>query len=231
MKKLLIFILSFALLSLCLFGGMGCNDNDDKKPTSSLTGTYTSLEAIKKNSLNEELRIYGKESDATGGNLYCSSYPFNTVNGSRVCYTADQRLKLKRDFTYNYQYSIKLTNSEDWGKDFATISVQMSGTFSYRSSDTIDDYEVTLENPTQGTLSIFGCTVTGESNIYAWTIKSSASYVLNIEYELSLNPEMLFNRYIKGRTVMVNKPDKELTDDIFFADVMNDIAVYSDYTF
>ncbi len=235
-KRFLTILVSLITITSCVLSLTACNDDGNKNDSGSvsgLTGTYTYEQVVlttDNNGTVEDLRIYNDATNAKAEHLYCSVYPFNTVNGSRVSYTIEQRLKLKRDFTYNYQYSIKLTNMEQWGKDFAMISVQIIGEFTY-VQDSLDDYTVTLANPTEGSYEIYGANVTGEGSIYAWNIKSFASYVVNITDELAINPDYSYNRYIIGRTLTVNKLEKTVADNVYYKDVMNDIAVYSDMSF
>lgn len=232
-KRLITMLLVLVLVCTFSIAFIGC-DKDDGKEVSTLTGTFRYDQAIKTietDQADNSLRIYNSAQNAGGTNLYCSVYPFNTVNGSKVCYTVSQSLKLKRDYSYSYQYSIKLTNSEEWGKDFARIEVQMNGTFTFLQSEILGEYAVTLSNPTVGAMNVYGSTVSGEGSIYAWNIKSAPSYSVDVEYELSLNPTYSSTRYLSGRTVTVIRTDKQLLDDIFYQDVMNDIALYSDYTF
>jgi hypothetical protein len=200
-----------------------------------VTGTFTSSVTVQENTKTAEdadtaLRVYGDKGKATDGNMYVTAYPLNTVDGAKIQYKYEQRLKLKKDFSYSYQYTITLTNGEEWGKDFATMSVQMNGTFTYEESDS-SEYTVTLGNPVAGTQTISGITVTGEGNIFAWTANNAPTYTLNIESELSADENYRFDRYLAGRTVKVDKTEKSVEDDLFYADILDDIAPYSDYTF
>ncbi len=230
MTKQRIAAMILAALSLAsAFALSACGEEAPQTETSALSGTFTHSEAIKKDAANQDLRIYNQAS-AADNNLYCTVYPLNTVNGSKVCYSVDQRLKLKRDFTYNYQYTITLTNSEEWGKDFSSISVQIVGTFTYQTTDGVN-YQVTLQNPAEGTQTIYGASVSGEANIYAWTLNSTAGKIVDIAYELSLDASFKYDRYTCGRSVSVSKLEKSVGDDVYYRDIMNDIAPYCSYTF
>lgn len=237
MKKLLSIIL-VVLIATALVIFVGCNDEQTTEPTekSGLIGTFTYSESIRTsnvasgNEFDRALRLYGSEQDAVNGNLWCDVYPFNGIQGSRVSYTYDQRLQLKRDFTYIYQYTITLTNSEDWGNDFARMNVVMEGKYTYQDNGS-GEFSVTLDNPYAGTQTVYGSTSSSSSNIYGWSINSTATYVENVETELATNSDYQYNRYLTGRRVAVNKEEKSVFDDIFYRDIMNDIAVYSDYTF
>ena len=130
-KKIILSSLVLMLLSLS-----SCNKNDNSSSSvtnddySILTGTYTFDKAIKKDKNDQDLRLYNTLKEAKDGNMFTSDYyPLNTVNNTKVCYAYQQSLQFKRDYTYHYEYSITLTNSEEWGKDFATIKVIMEGTF------------------------------------------------------------------------------------------------------
>lgn len=258
-------VLSATLLfttSACgLFGGEKGGPSSGEKPV--VSGTFTFSKAIKNNQntavskgqdeqgieiieyytpagektdLGDSLRVYNtQEAAAVSGDMYCSVYPFNTVSGSRISYTVNQSLKLKKDFTYVYSYSIILTNMEDWGKDCAKIEVSMAGTFTGEEIDEDNPdtslYSVKLSDPVSGTQKIYGSTVSGEGSIYAWTINASATYSLDVETEKSIDPEFSFNRYLTGRTVKVDKMEKALDDDIYYSDILNDVAPYSECAF
>lgn len=236
MKKLLSIFLA-VLIAVALFTFVGCKgDNNEPTEKSGLIGTFTYSDSIRTNNVASDdpfesaLRIYGSEAAATNGNLWCDVYPFNGIQGSRVSYTYDQRLQLKRDFTYIYQYTITLTNSEDWGNDFARINVVMEGKYNYQDNGS-GTFTVTLNNPYAGTQTVYGSTATSLSNIYDWKINSSATYVENVASELAADPDYAYNRYLTGRRLTVNKEEKSVSDNVFYCDIMNDIAQYSDYTF
>ncbi|MCH5157130.1 MAG: hypothetical protein J1G02_04565 [Clostridiales bacterium] len=238
MKKFLSITIAVLIAFSALVLLVGCKDENNTQPTekSGLIGTFTYSESIRTseivsdNPFESALRLYGSEQDAANGNLWCDVYPFNGIQGSRVSYTYDQRLQLKRDFTYIYQYTITLTNSEDWGNDFARMTIVMEGNYSYQDSGS-GVYTVTLTDPYAGTQTVYGATAVRPGDVYGWTINSSATYVEDVVAELSQNADYSYNRYLKGRDLVVNKEDKSVIDNIFYRDIMNDIAVYSDYTF
>lgn len=227
MKKYLFLFIS--LLSL-----ISCSNNTQiEENHSKLIGTFTFDKAIKTDENGNSLRIYNNLEDAINNNMYTSNiYPLNTVNGSQVCYSYQQSLKLNRNYSYRYVYSIKLTNSEQWGKDFALINVDIEGTFTYEKVNDFE-YEVVLENPTSGSEKIYGANVTSPNNIYSWNLANNPSLEINIEKEINNNQEYIFNRYIRGRKVTVekNENDRILQDNIYYFDVMNDIGLYCDYSF
>lgn len=233
MKKIVLVLLT-AVMCMTL---AACKNKDDSQATekSGLIGTFTYSDSISTsevvgNEWESALRLYGSEEAAEGGNMYCTVAPFDTIQGSRVRYTYDQRLRLKRDFTYLYQYNITLNNAEDWGNDFTRVAVSVSGTFSYESSGN-DVYTVRLENPTSGTFTVYGTTAVRPGDVYGWTINSAATYIEDVANELARDSGYSYNRYLAGRSVTVDKTEKAVTDNIFFRDIMNDIAPYCDYTF
>lgn len=238
MKKLLSIIIAILIAIFAFTALVGCDDGSSTEPTqkSGLIGTFTYSESIRTNDIVSDdvyesaLRLYGSEAAAANGNMWCDVYPFDGINGSRVSYTYDQRLQLKRDFTYIYQYTITLTNSEDWGNDFARMTVVMEGIFTYEEIGS-GEYTVTLTDPYSGTQTVYGSTAIRPSDVYGWTINSSATYVEDVAAELALNENYSYNRYLAGRELTVNKEEKSVLDDIFYRDIMNDIAQYSDYTF
>ena len=209
------------------------NDTKEEENYSSLIGTFTFDRSIKQDAKNEDLRIYNTLDNAVDNNLYTSNvYPLNTVNGTKVCYSYQQSLKLNRNFSYRYVYSITLTNSEEWGKDFAMINVEMEGTFSFVKNNEYE-YAVTLSNPTSGLERLYGCTISAEGSVFAWTLSNVPSKEVDIAKELSLNENYNYSRFTKGRNVVVERRENEriLTDNIFYYDVLNDLALYCDYSF
>ena len=238
MKKLLSIVLVVFMVVCALVICVGCDKDNGTESTekSGLIGTFTYSDSVRTcnivsdNEFESALRLYGSEAAATNGNLWCDVYPFNGIQGSRVSYAYDQRLQLKRDFTYIYQYTITLTNSEDWGKEFARMTIVMEGKYTYQENGS-GIFSVMLSNPYAGTQTVYGSTATSSSNIYDWTINSSATYVENVAAELAANADYQYNRYLIGRNLTVNKEEKSVLDDIFYRDIMNDIAQYSDYTF
>jgi len=236
-KKIILSSLVLMLLSLS-----SCNKNDNSSSSvtnddySILTGTYTFDKAIKKDKNDQDLRLYNKVEEAKDGNMFTSDYyPLNTVNNTKVCYAYQQSLQFKRDYTYHYEYSITLTNSEEWGKDFATIKVIMEGTFvpTLLEEDFetgVRKFEATLNNPTSGSETIYGMTIVGEGSLFAWNLNSAATYELDIALALNENEDFIYNRLIKGRKVEVLRGEERvLTDDIYYYDILKDIAPYSDY--
>lgn len=229
MKKIMILIplLSIGLLASC--GG----ETQQEENYSGLIGTFTFDRSIKQDAKKESLRIYNNLESAINNNLYTSDvYPLNTVNGSQVCYSYQQSLKLNRNYTYRYTYTITLTNSEQWGKDFAMVNVEMEGKFSYSANNEYE-YTVTLENPYAGIEKIYGCTISSEGSIFAWTLMNTPSKETDLAKEIALNQDYQYSRFSKGRNVLVEKRENEriLTDNIFYYDILNDLALYCDYTF
>lgn len=236
-KKIILSSLVLMLLSLS-----SCNKKDNSNSTSNedysiLTGTYTFDKAIKKDKNNQDLRLYNTINDAQNGeNMFTSNYyPLNTVNNTKVCYAYQQSLQFKRDYTYHYEYSITLTNSEEWGKDFATIKVIMEGTFvpTLLEEDLesgVRKFEAILNDPISGSETIYGMTIVGEGSLFAWNLNSAATYELDIALALNENKDFAYNRLIKGRTVEVLRGEERiLTDNIYYYDILKDIAPYSDY--
>ncbi len=228
-KKFLTIICAFLLMTSC---GGKANSTSEIGKSSALFGTFTKDMAIKKDRTDQEdnqLRIFNDITKAVNGHLYTSDiYPLNTVNGSLVCYSYEQSLKLNRDYTYSYVYQIKLTNSEQWGKDFARMEVEMKGMFDFVSLKE-DTFQVTLENPESGSQKIFGSTITGEGSIFAWNLSTVASFT----YSFQSKPETPLNRYVSGRTVQVvkNIDERSIEDDIYYFDILQDMGPYFDYTF
>ena len=51
----------------------------------------------------------------------------------------------------------------------------------------------------------------------------------SIDYEAISNAGMGYDKYVRGRTVTVNKTDNVLTDDIFFPDLLDYLSAYGTY--
>lgn len=163
--------------------------------------------------------------------LCSTEYPFSTINGRGILYSYSQTLTLKRDFSYIYTYSIALTAHEDeWGKEVANISLTLNGTFSFEDEGDGENYTVILSDPESGTEAFTAPTVVGEKYISNWTPSVTESFRRDIAYERSLSSDFVYDRYTRGRKVRVDRSEKSLSDDVYFTDIMNDLAPYSDYT-
>lgn len=206
--------------------------SDDKAEQSSLIGTFTYNEAIGQQAWTLQMtRDLEKQDTDTVKYVYCTVYPQTIAEGSPVCFTIDQRLKLSRDYTYRYQYTILLSNPQDWGAQFARFVVDISGTYTYNENGE-DTYSVTLSAPLSGTETIYGSTLS-RTDIYGWSMHSSADYVLDIETARAADENFIPDKHIAGRVVTVEKSQEgnSVSDDIFYRDLMNTLALYSDYSF
>ncbi len=168
--------------------------------------------------------------------LYTSNfYPLNTiVEEDDIIYKSQQTLRLKRDYTYTYQYDIVLNKKfESSNKDVAKIEVTLNGTFDYltgESDGSGTQYTVTLSAPESGEKVIYGANIALEGSVAAWTVANSASYALDLA-DADQNGNYVFDKYTEGRTVSVVKGfENVLEDDIFFTDVLEEIAPYCSYT-
>lgn len=209
-----------------------CAKKDQEDLVSEVKGTYTYQNVYGQ---DKSLRITSDSVKATSEYkykyLFCSSYPERSAEDQPVSYTIDQRLKLFKDFTYYYEYTIKLANPQDWGGSIATVGVVMSGTFTYNSASGTDkSYVVKLSNPTGGTRTIYGATITDAGSVYGWSLHGEPDLIEDLGY-LSTIPDYNFDKYTRGRTVRVRDTgeDKILYDDIFFIDIIQDIDKYFFY--
>lgn len=242
MKKsfltLLVLPLAFVLAS--------CNSGNPEVevPTSGLRGTYTKTQIIDKNYQNSDLRITNDASSvATTGNLYSSNYyPLDTVNGTKVNCTIKQSLKLNKDFSYLYQQTITMKNTESvWGKEFAQIEVESRGTFEYENTTDMSQeeiteltYSVSLSKATSGSLKIYGCSISGEGSIFAWTIQTNPTFELNIAKAVSQNDfdYTSYNGLLNSKTVEVRKgEEKVIEDNLYSPYLLAIVAPYCEYTF
>lgn len=229
MKKNLLLI---ALCILPIVSGCGSNGNNETSsniPVSSLRGTF-----IYKDSITTQLMKTFRDGDY----LYSTTYPQTLMREEQqILYRIDQSLKLNRDYTYNYRYTIILGNPGDWGNlEFANLSVNISGTFTFKEmTNKVDEsYIVSLSNPTSGTEEIYGTNFNNPADIYSWTRHSQVDYVLNIEQVLDVDPSYQFDQYVKGREVIVTKAKDDtesnvVSDDVFYPFILDDIGDYFTY--
>ncbi len=220
-------LLTFSLLSLCACG------KEETVKKSEVRGTYTYS------------KVYGQDkslhitSDATFAAseykyeyLLATGWPEKAGDGQSISYAIDQRLKLAKDYTYFYEYTIALANPNDWGGSVASISVSMAGTYTYiEKTDTENkEYTVTLSNPVSGTRTVYASTITDAKSIYNWTKHGDPDLVEDLAY-LSTLPSYNFDKYTCGRKVKVTNDGENLvlSDDIFFIDILMDLAKYNNY--
>lgn len=194
---------------------------------SALRGTFTYSETI-----NQGLTVTNKLSGQIAVNnkqyLFANVYPINYGNeGMPIAYGIDQRLKLNRDFTYSYDYTILISNPRDWGGSNARLVVSISGTFEFAEGANANEYSVLLHNPTGGTQQLYGATLASPDN-YQWTMHSQPDLTLDY-FTLSKVEGYQYDEYVKSRVVSVNKATKLLSDDVFYPEILNYIALYSTY--
>ncbi len=201
----------------------GGTESGEKK--SELFGTFTYQETI---GSDGSLHITNDANKEAGRRyIYSTQYPIASGNeGTPVAYNMDQRLKLNRDFTYKYDYTILLSNPRDWGAQFARVTFGITGTFTYASFDD-GKYSVLLSDPTAGTQAVFASHISGQDN-YSWSMHSQPDYV--VDYEVMNTVEgYVCDKYAKSRIVAVDKGSKRLRDDIYYADILDYITAYSTY--
>ena len=218
-------IVMIAVLMLSLL--TACADKQDNVEQSALRGTFTYSETINQG-LSVTNRLPGDVEVNNKQYLFSNVYPINYGNeGMAIAYGIDQRLKLNRDYTYNYDYTILISNPRDWGGTNARLVVSITGTFVYAESSNSNEYSVLLSNPTGGTQQLFGATFTSQDN-YGWSIHSQPD--LTLDYSLlSKVANYQYDEYVCSRVVIVNKTTKLLSDDVFYPEILNYIALYSTY--
>jgi len=236
-KSLLATVLAvITLLSMTFLFSCGVK-NKEENDVSKLRGTFTFSQTYGQDksltiTTNPELAA----SEFKYQYLLVSGWPQRQIADNTgyncVSYAIDQRLKLSKDFTYYYEYSIKLANPLDWGGTVANITVSMGGTFTYLENEdsTKKDFTVKLSNPTSGTHTVYSARLNNASSIYNWNIHGEPDLVEDLGYLATL-PDNNFDKYTCGRTVKVrNETDnKVLTDDIFFVDILQDLGKYFNY--
>ncbi len=215
---------------------IGCGGGEDTTEKSKLSGTYTYSEAIGADkSLYMTTSLFNAK-DQVRKYLITTVYPMRMhtdlnndgTEDQTLCYTIDQRLKLNKDYTYIYEYTILISNPNDWGGKVAQVAVNMSGTFTYLE-DTSEDgiYKAYLSNPTAGTQEIYSFDVVG-SGSYGYSIHTAPDMVIDLGYLATLS-HYDFDKYTCGREVVVNKTEKSVIDDVFFYDVLDYVAPYCRY--
>ena len=221
-KQLSKLIIGIALVSLSSCGN-GEPVSQDSAPISALRGSFTSSEAI-------HTKI--KHSVTDGEFLYAWKYPeFLLSEDQNVLYRIDQRLQLKRDYTYSWNYTIILGNPDDWGNlEIAKIAVDIGGTFTYRALGD-SSYAVTLSNPLSGNEMIYGCNINNFSWFGGWTMHAQPDFDNDYSH-LSKTGYASFSKYVCSRTVNVEVQQdgtKTLSSYLFYRDCLHDIARYSTY--
>lgn len=233
--KILYTVIVAVALALFGFAFVACDkkDDDGKKDSgkrSELIGLFESNES-KNVTLTNDIELVGEPDENGNTYIYTSSvYPLNTVTDIGARYTPYQRLRLKRDYSYEYSVSITVRIvSQSANVDLAKLEATAYGTFEYVETGD-EKYSVTLSDPVRGEESIYGAFITGEGNVYSWKLSSSASYKLDLASVAENEAE--FDRYVKGRTVSVERTDGErvLHSDMLYTDFMNDVAPYYSYS-
>ncbi len=215
-------------LGACVGALTACKQEEAQElPVSGLIGRFNGAEAVKTKLTNDA--SYATKGEA-GEYLYTSSvYPLNTIVEEEIDYATEQHLRLKRDFTYEYTYDIRLRKVTQSGNtELCKLSVEAYGTFDYQSAlESETQYSVALSNPTSGSEKFYASYIADEGNVYSWKISATPTYLLDYA---TLTEGETFSRYGAGRTVEVVKAEvNELSDPIFYADFLNDFAGYFSY--
>ncbi len=246
MKKLVskvftVIVLALTVCALAVFlAACGGDDgNNGGTARSELIGGFESNESRDVSLTNDESLI--GEYDAHGDPyLYTTEiYPLNTIENESVRYTTYQKLRLKRDFSYEYSLEIMLRKvTKDGNTDLVKLEATTKGTFTYTQNEG-ENYSVEMSDPVSGDEKRYGSFITGEGNIYSWKLSSSPNYSVDVAHiinsaeadEEGAGPE--FDRYIKGRQVSVEKSGTErmLYSSAFYLDLLDDIAPYCSYDF
>lgn len=228
-KKSISVLSAFLVVSLSFAAFPACNR---KEKTSELIGKFTNVSDTEVVLTNDSDKIEQGFTEDGKPYIYTSDiYPLNTIGEESVVYSASQTLRLKRDYTYEYAYDILLRKvTQDGNTDLAKIAVTANGEFEYKQVDESDtDYNVTLNTPTGGQELRYGSSIADEGNIYSWRLSPAPNYRLNIENIIN-NEETIFDRYVAGRQVSVERgEEKVLYDNIFYNDVLEDIAPFCSF--
>lgn len=221
------------LSALCLIASIislsSCKQEESNPELKSeLFGTFTYQETLGLG--NSKIQItHDLEKDTSNRNyIYSTTYPLNhNCEGTNISYNMDQRLKLNRDYTYKYDYTILLSNPGDWGRTFARLQVNIAGTFDYRTTDNGKTYSVMLSSPVSGTQTIYAFSIRSQG-IYDWEIHNKPDMVIDYS-AVNLLDNYSYDKYVASKIVSIDKANKILNDNIFFTDVMDYICQYSTY--
>lgn len=220
------YILAAALsLALACTAGAACSEKTVEE--SELRGTFSYSEVI-----NQNLYITHRTQDALPDSgrtyLFSNVAPINSGSeGTRVAYSIDQRLKLNRDYTYLYDYTVLLSNPGDWGGQISKLTVSIMGTFEFIKGAEEGTYSVLLSNPTGGVEQVNGSFL-GAGGIYGWSMHSQPDMTLDF-FTLSKLENYEYDEYVRSRAVVVNKTTRTLTDDVFYPQLLNYTARFSSY--
>ena len=222
-KTILIFVLTLAVLPF----SVSCQATENVVEKSNLYGTFTYQETL---GLEKPLTITN-DADAVvtdRDKLISTVYPLNGgQEGARVSYNMDARLKLNRDFTYKYEYTLLLSNPGEWGQQFARLTVTAMGSFRYIETDVLGKYEVILDNPTSGKQTVYSFHVS-RGDIYGWAMHGTPDYVVDYSV-VSAVKDYEYDLYSRARLIGVNKNDKTLQDNLFDQKLMNYFSTFATY--
>lgn len=234
MKKITRIIIAI-LTALSLICFAACGSESTEKPTaqkSKLIGTFTYQETVGDSAASPLVVVHEASIIRPGDRSYMLSTVFPLNSGlawQRISYNIDQRLMLKRDYTYDYEYTIVLGNPGDWGGRFGQITVNMKGEYTYEEiADEL--YSVTLSDPTDGSQTVrsFHIAYVG---VYGLSMHNEDDLVLDYSYLSGLNGYK-FDEYSRGRTVRVDKSEdaqRQFTDNVFYTGLFDYVAHYATY--
>lgn len=226
-KRFILLPVTLASMCLCIPLTACGGDGEQAKDESGLYGTFTYQYTV--GAKAGELTITHDINAVSGREkLYSSVFPMDSGReGNAISYNMDQRLKLNRDYTYKYDWTILLSNPGDWGGYVARVTASISGTFSYVPTLVDGKYSVLLDAPIDGTLSVIASSVSYDNGGLG-RIHNNPDYVIDYAVVSTL-PDYEYDKYVAARVVAVDKPQKSITDDIFFADLLDFITPYSTY--
>lgn len=194
---------------------------------SELIGSFESSQS-RDVTLTNDKALVGAADDC----IYTSDvYPLCTVESVGVRYTSYQKLRLRRDHTYEYTLEIMVRMvSSQANVDLAKLEASVKGTFEYKQNSG-ENYTVTVSDPISGDEKRYGSYITGENNIHGWKMSSAPNYKYTVSGAEADAEDFEFDRYIAGKTVGVEKQGTEriLYSDMFFGDFLDDIAPYCSY--
>ncbi len=211
-----------------VFALTACGDKIDEAETKSqLYGTFTYQETLGLGDSRLRLTNDADKVITDRSYIYSTVYPLNFgCENTNIAYNMDQRLKLNRDYTYKYDYTITLTNPGDWGATFARFAVSITGTFDFREAGA-GKYNVLLGNPTGGTQTVYASHI-ARQDIYGWSMHAQPDMVTDYSVVPSVE-NYQYDHYVCSRMAVVNKSDKSLKDNVFYTDLFDYINQFSTY--
>ena len=162
-NRYLALLLPMMLLVSCGEASSGNSDSSSAAPVA------PGLKGVFRGSASKT--VYVRDDVAEGDFVYATTWPLNQItyygkyeerSAEEIAagqngfdYKWDLKLALKKDWSYQYVYSVIFANPSV-GKEMLSIDVDVHGTYTMEKTGE-SDYTVSLSAPNSGTESYFGC--------------------------------------------------------------------------